>query len=184
MKKNGFIFMECLTVLIVTLLATTLLLSSYSLYIRKAKEKESYDLPSDRYQLFNIATLGRTKSTINVNKYTGFIANRRAYDASTNPHGCEGTPIANRLSDCKQVFIDNNLAYYILIYDIVEELSKTDITTKYDSGTIEYLKTLRKYSEKNYEEQKEQGQSNGYIVGVFYKNGTYRYASIPLYSED
>ena len=34
------------------------------------------------------------------------------------------------------------------------------------------------------EEQKEQGQSNGYIVGVFYKNGTYRYASIPLYSED
>ena len=38
MKKNGFIFMECLTVLIVTLLATTLLLSSYWLYIRKAKE--------------------------------------------------------------------------------------------------------------------------------------------------
>ena len=111
-------------------------------------------------------------------------ANRRAYDASTNPYGCEGTPIANRLSNCRQVFIDNNLVYYILIYDIVEELSKTDVTTKYDSGTIEYLKTLRKYSKENYEEQKEQGQSNGYIVGVFYKNGKYRYASIPLYSED
>ena len=69
-------------------------------------------------------------------------------------------------------------------YDIVEELSKTDVTTKYDSGTIEYLKTLRKYSKENYEEQKKQGQSNGYIVGVFYKNGKYRYASIPLYSED
>ena len=112
------------------------------------------------------------------------IANRRAYNASTNPYGCERTPIANRLSNCRQVFIDNNLVYYILIYDIVEELSKTDVTTKYDSGTIEYLKTLRKYSKENYEEQKKQGQSNGYIVGVFYKNGKYRYASIPLYSED
>ncbi len=183
MKKNGFIFMESLTVLIVTLLATTLLLSSYSLYVRKAKEKESYDLPSDRYQLFNIATLGKT-GTITRQDGPGFIANRRAYDASTNPYGCEGTPIANRLSNCRQVFIDNNLVYYILIYDIVEELSKTDVTTKYDSGTIEYLKTLRKYSKENYDEQKEQGQSNGYIVGVFYKNGTYRYASIPLYSED
>ena len=46
------------------------------------------------------------------------------YNASTNPYGCEGTPIANRLSNCRQVFIDNNLVYYILIYDIVEELSK------------------------------------------------------------
>lgn len=183
MKKNGFIFMESLTVLVVTLLATTLLLSSYSLYVRKSKEKESYNLPSDRYQLFNIATLGQ-KGTIDRQDGPGFIANRREYNASTNPNGCEGTPIANRLSNCRQVFIDNNLIYYILIYDIVEELSRTDITTKYDSGTIEYLKTLRKYSEKNHEEQKEQGQSNGYVVGVFYKNGTYRYASIPLYNED
>ena len=148
MKKNGFIFMESLTVLIVTLLATTLLLSSYSLYVRKAKEKESYELPSDRYQLFNIATLGKT-GTITRQDGPGFIANRRAYNASTNPYGCEGTPIANRLSNCRQVFIDNNLVYYILIYDIVEELSKTDVTTKYDSGTIEYLKTLRKYSKEN-----------------------------------
>lgn len=179
MKKNGFIFMESLTVLIVTLLATTLLLSSYSLYVRKAKEKESYDLPSDRYQLFNIATLGKT-GAITRQDGPGFIANRRAYDASTNPYGCEGTPIANRLSNCRQVFIDNNLVYYILIYDIVEELSKTDVTTKYDSGTIEYLKTLkRELSMSSHSAESSNGE--GYIVGVFYKNSTYRYASIPLY---
>ncbi len=180
MKKNGFIFMESLTVLVVALLAITLLLSSYSLYVRKAKAKESYNLPSDRYQLFNIARLGGNESNINIQGGPNFIANRREYDENSNPNGCEGTPIADRLSDCKQVFIDNNLVYYIFIYDIVEELSKSDVTKKYDSGTIEYLKTLKK---KNVYKYKSTVVANGYIVGVFYKNGTYRYASIPLYSQ-
>lgn len=175
MKRNGFIFMESLTVLVVTLLATTLLLSSYSLYVRKAKEKESYNLPSDRYQLFNIAKLGR-ENNYNISE-SNFIANRREYNATSNPYGCEKTPIGERLSDCRQVFIDNNLVYYILINDIGEELEKTDITTKYDSGTIEYLKTLKKVTVSKYSSHE---KTNGYIIGVFYKDGTYRYASIPL----
>lgn len=178
MKKNGFIFMESLTVLVVVLLAATLLLSSYSLYVRKAKEKESYNLPSDRYQLFNIAVLGTDESTTYIQQGTNFIANRREYDEISNPNGCEGTPLASRLSNCRQVFIDNNLVYYIFINDIVEELEKADVTTKYDSGTIEYLKTLKKVNSNEIVTQ-----SNGYIVGVFYKNGIYRYASIPLYEQ-
>lgn len=181
MKKQGFIFIESLSVLIVTLLATTLLLSGYSLYVRKVKEKESYDLPSDRYHLFTIAKLGQNEK-VNRADGTNFIANRRAYNAQTNPNGCDNSPLKDRMSDCKQIFTDNNLVNYIVIYNIVEELSKSDITTKYDSGTIEYLKTLKKYSS-NYEEEKANGFSNGYIVGVFFKNGIYRYASIPLYSE-
>lgn len=217
MKKDGFIFMESLTVLVVVLLATTLLLSSYSLFIRKSKEKESYNLPSDRYLLFNIAKLNAT-----VNEYfdnEGYIANRR--DASyNNPNSCEKTPIGNRLSNCKQLFRDNDLVYFIVIKDIKKEMKRTDITTIYDSGTIEYLKTLErglfgylkqdnqllqagesmtenteaeeltdtKEETDNQISTQEVIQSNlikissqGYIVGVFYKNGTYRYAAIPLY---
>ena len=30
-----------------------MLLSSYSLFVRKSKEKETYNFPSDRYLLFN-----------------------------------------------------------------------------------------------------------------------------------
>ena len=218
MKKDGFIFMESLTVLVVVLLATTLLLSSYSLFIRKSKEKESYNLPSDRYLLFNIAKLNAT-----VNEYfdnEGYIANRR--DASyNNPNSCEKTPIGNRLSNCKQLFKDNDLVYFIVIKDIKKEMKRTDITTIYDSGTIEYLKTLERglfgylkqdnqllqagesMTENTGAEEQTDTQeeidnqistqaivvkdniikisSQGYIVGVFYKNGTYRYAAIPLY---
>ena len=182
MKKDGFIFMESLTVLVVVLLATTLLLSSYSLFIRKSKEKESYNLPSDRYLLFNIAKLNAT-----VNEYfdnEGYIANRR--DASyNNPNSCENTPMKDRLSDCKQVFKDNDLVYFIVIKDIKQELKRTDITSVYDSGTIEYLKTLKRNLSSSYtSEDGTQVTSEGYIVGVFYKNSTYRYASIPLYGED
>lgn len=175
MKKDGFIFMESLTVLIVVLLSTTMLLSSYSLFVRKSKERENYNFPGDRYLLFNIAQLNA--SSDEYYKNGGYIANRR--DASsTNLNSCENTPLNDRLSDCKQVFKDNNLVYFIVIKDIKQELKRTDITSVYDSGTIEYLKTLKKTS--NYDT----GESEGYIVGVFYKNSTYRYASIPLYGEE
>lgn len=212
MKKNGFIFMESLTVLIVVLLATTMLLSSYSLYTRKSKERENYDLPSDRYLLFNIAKLNASDSEYS--NTDGYIANRRD---KSNPNSCENTPVGARLKNCRQVFIDNGLVYFIVIKDIVEELERDDITEVYDSGTIEYLKTLKKKNGGGYEltynidpnnsnvtyqdfmyvvkehddeyfdiqKLSQSGatyhENEGYIVGVFYKNNTYRYASIPLY---
>lgn len=215
MKKNGFIFMESLTVLIVVLLATTMLLSSYSLYTRKSKERENYDLPSDRYLLFNIAKLNADSDEYS--HTDGYIANRRD---SSNPNSCENTPVGARLKNCRQVFIDNGLVYFIVIKDIVEELERDDITEVYDSGTIEYLKTLKKkntasaditynidpnnsnvtyqdfmYVTKEYDESYFEIQrttqtgpvyheNEGYIVGVFYKNNTYRYASIPLYKKN
>lgn len=182
MKKDGFIFMESLTVLIVVLLATTMLLSSYSLFVRKSKEKENYNFPSDRYLLFNIARLNADEDEYY--SYGNYIANRRAASA-TNPNSCENTPMKDRLNDCKQVFKDNDLVYFIVIKDIKQELKRTDITSVYDSGTIEYLKTLKRNLSSNYTSADgTQVTSEGYIVGVFYKNSTYRYASIPLYGED
>lgn len=179
MKKDGFIFMESLTVLIVVLLATTMLLSSYSLFVRKSKEKETYNFPSDRYLLFNIARLNAKDDEYYTN--SGYIANRREASV-TNPNSCENTPMKNRLSDCKQLFKDTDLVFFIVIKDIKKELKRPDITSVYDSGTIEYLKTLKKeLSSSSHSIEASTGE--GYIVGVFYKNGTYRYASIPLYDD-
>lgn len=90
MKKDGFIFMESLTVLIVVLLATTMLLSSYSLFVRKSKEKETYNFPSDRYLLFNIARLNAKDDEYYTN--SGYIANKREASV-TNPNSCENTPM-------------------------------------------------------------------------------------------
>lgn len=219
MKKDGFIFMESLTVLIVVLLATTMLLSSYSLFVRKSKEKENYNIPSDRYLLFNIAKLNAETDEYFSNN--GYIANRRE-GSYNNPDGCERTPVANRLSDCQQLFKDNDLVYFIVIKDIKSELKRNDLTKVYDSGTLEFIKTLQRSNygynrllqsgqdmiaqdcqngicNGNTSEQNTKSQistqaiiadsnitaikitSQGYIIGVFYKNGTYRYAAIPLY---
>ena len=180
MKKDGFIFMESLTVLIVVLLATTMLLSSYSLYVRKSKERENYNLPSDRFLLYNIATIG----DYDYGYYNGpgFIANRREYNENLNPNGCTNTPLNEIMGDCQQLFMDNNLVYFIVIPNIVTELKKSNITSIYDSGTIEYLKTLKKSRSSYYEGYDEDNDSaEGYIVGVFYRNNAYHYASIPLY---
>ena len=60
MKKNGFVFLESIVVLVVTMLALTLLLISYSLITRKAKEKEEYDRTSDKYLIYNLSNFGTT----------------------------------------------------------------------------------------------------------------------------
>ena len=59
MKKNGFVFIESVTVILVVVLSLTLLISSYALVTRKSKENEYYDLPSDKYLLYVIGNLGQ-----------------------------------------------------------------------------------------------------------------------------
>ncbi len=80
------------------------------------------------------------------------------------------------MADCSQVFTDNNLVYYIITYNLYNDLS-TGATTRYDSGTIEYMKTLKKCDDNT------TGTCNnpiGYFIGVFYRNGKYYYASLKL----
>ena len=49
MKKDGFVFVESVTVLIVVALSLNMSLSSYELLSSKSKQRKSYDLASDKY---------------------------------------------------------------------------------------------------------------------------------------
>ncbi len=164
MKKNGFMFVESVTVLVVVILSLTLLLSSYSLVVRKSKEKNYYDLPSDKYLLYNIGNLGDTSAEYSASGI--FVA---------NVNNCS-TYLSDRMSDCTQVFKDNNMIYFIFTPNLYNDL-RTGASTRYSSGTIEYLKTLKRCNDAT------PGTCNnpiGYIVGVFYRSGKYYYASLKL----
>ena len=57
MKKNGFVFVETIVILVMVILALTLFLSSYFLLTRKSKARDYYNLPNDKYLLFNISNI-------------------------------------------------------------------------------------------------------------------------------
>lgn len=166
MNKKGFIFMESIVVLVVVILATTLALSSYTLIIVKQREKEYYNLPQDKYLLFNISKLG----VDNTNAYTAdesFVVTRK---------NCE-TKMGTRLSDCEQVFKDTGLAYFAIVNDVMGELKQSNATQKYNhNGLIEFMKSLRKCHVEM------EGTSCAYpieyVIGVFYRNGHYYYAAV------
>lgn len=164
MKKNGFMFVESIAVLVVVILSLTLLLSSYSLVVRKSKEKNYYDLPSDKYLLYNIGNIGNVSSSYSVEGQ--FVA---------NINNCS-TYLGDRMSNCSQVFRDNNMVYYIVTYNLNNDL-KTGASSRYDSGTIEYLKTLKRCAD---EEPDTCNSPIGYVVGVFFRNGKFYYASLKL----
>lgn len=164
MKKNGFMFVESVAVLVVVILSLTLLLSSYALVVRKSKEKDYYDLPSDKYLLYNIGNLGNVSSSYAVEGQ--FVA---------NVNNCS-TYLNNRMADCSQVFRDNNMVYYIVTYNLNNDL-KTGATSRYDSGTIEYLKTLKRCDD---EDPDMCNDPIGYVIGVFFRNGKFYYASLKL----
>ena len=58
MKKDGFVFVESVVVLVVVALSLAMLISSYSLVTRKTKEKERYDKTSDKYLVYVLSKLG------------------------------------------------------------------------------------------------------------------------------
>ena len=180
MEKKGFVFVESLTVLIIVILSLTLLLASYSLVIRKSKENEYYDIPSDKYLVYSISNLGDTGASYNTEE--SFVADK------TN---CS-TYLSNRMTDCRTVFAENNIVYFAIIKKLKSELCDENVTSTYkDSGLIEYLKTLKRCKDSNNNGDGYNSGSNnkcsvtcdeeiGYAVGVFYRNGNYYYASLEL----
>lgn len=166
MKKNGFVFVESVTVLIVVALSLTMSLSSYELLSSKSKQRKYYDLASDKYLLWTLNELG--------NK-TGSSYQNNMVASKDN---CSSTTMGTVLSNCVQVFKDTDLVYFIKVND-VEKALKNDpsrgyyATKTYDNGTIEYLKTLKRKEDDN-------TTPINYIVGVFYRKGKYYYASIIL----
>lgn len=164
MKKNGFVFVESITVIIIVVLSLTLLLSSYALVTRKSKENEYYDLPSDKYLLYVIGNLGETDEDYN-GITTSFVATK---------DNCN-TYMSSRISNCTKVFNDYNLIYYIVIYNLNDELKNGNPTQRYDSGTIEYLKTLKRCTNGS-----DTSCKDGYVIGVFKRNNNYYYVSLQL----
>ena len=61
MKKEGFVFLESVVVLVVVMLALTMLLLTYSLISRRTEEKEDYNKSSDIYLLYSINKMGATE---------------------------------------------------------------------------------------------------------------------------
>lgn len=166
MKKDGFIFIESVTVLIVVALALAMSLSSYDLLESKSKERKYYDVASDKYLLWTINELG--------NKTGSSYQN----DMIASKDNCTSTTMGAVLSNCTQVFKDTDLIYFIKINNVEDALKTKDSsgnynTKKYDNGTLEYIKTLKKLDD-------DTGLPINYIVGVFYRKGKYYYASIML----
>ena len=164
MEKKGFVFVESLTVIIIVILSLTLLISSYGLVTRKSKENEYYDLPADKYLLYVIGNLGENNEDYN-GVTTSFVATK---------DNCSNFMI-NRMSDCSKVFEDNDLQYYIVIYSLNLELNSGNPTQKYDSATIEYLKTLKKCNSTS-----DESCDDAYVVGVFKRNNKFYYVSLKV----
>ena len=160
MNKKGFMFVESLTVLIVLALSLTLLITSYSLVVRKSKESEYYNLPSDKYLLYTLGNLGDDSVIYN----SPFVANK---------NNCS-TYMSSKVGECSKLFDDNNMVYFITIVGLNDTLRNSNPTQLYDSPTIEYLKTLKRCSTTS------SNCSDNYLVGVFYRNGYYYYASLEL----
>lgn len=185
LNKKGFVFLETIVVLIVVTLSLTMLLSSYSLLSRKSRENEVYDNVSDKYLLYSISSLG-TSGTYNYNDFVDFSANATNCMESpmSNIYLCNQTTSDKKkclISNCSEMFSDTGLINLYVISDINMTLSSSDVTNRIDNGAIQYIKTLKNCAEGGkFDGETSCIKCNKYMVGVFYRNGKYHYASIPL----
>ena len=201
MKKDGFIFVESIIVLVIVALSVAMLISSYSLIARKTKEKETYDKASDKYLLYAISKLG-TDENCNYGTNCG-----GARDFATSAKGCSETKMKNFMFDCKQVMDYLNIKHLYVVTDIRNLLRANDFpggyTEEHDgvteyvftNGTIEYMKTLKDCNDLNeYRDlgngKKEYINKNKltdtcqnpipYLIGEFERQGTFYYAAIEI----
>ncbi len=207
MKKDGFVFVESIVVLVVVALSLAMLISSYSLVTRKTKEKEKYDKTSDKYLVYVLSKLG-TDDVCNYGMACTNLAHKgisfRADREVTSSYNCSTTKMGELLFDCNQVFDDMGLVHLYVIENIRNELNDLDVYGNpkgrgelkaveiYDNGTIEYMKTLKKCNDLNTIDSNGNYINNNsdtskcnnpitYMIGVFERgNGDYYYASIEL----
>ena len=207
MKKDGFVFVESVVVLVVVALSLAMLISSYSLVTRKTKEKERYDKTSDKYLVYVLSKLG-TDEICNYGVECDNLSHKdisfRADNAPGTTYNCTTTKMGEILFDCNQLFEDMNLVHLYVVQNIRNELNDLDsngepkartelkAVEKYDNGTIEYMKTLKKCNDVNTIDENGNFINNNedtskcispitYMIGVFERgNAEYYYASIEL----
>lgn len=125
MKKNGFVFIESIVVLMIVALSVTMLMSSYTLIARKTKEKENYDKASDKYLLYAIANLG-TDSRCNYGvDCVGETPNDpiAVTEFAANKNNCRNTKIGKILYDCEKVFNDMGIKYIYVVKNVRNTLN-------------------------------------------------------------
>ena len=207
MKKNGFVFVESVIVLVVVALSLAMLISSYSLVKRKTQETEYYDKASDKYLLYSISNLG-TDDICNYSKdcgskITGVSANTYR-NSSTNisfradaddsaGFNCTKSKVGKIMYNCNDVFDKLNIVHLYVVENIVDELNgANDVSggyktvSFYDSGTIEYMKSIKKCNDLDFNKNTTKCNSPiTYLIGVFERgNNEFYYASIELAAID
>ena len=196
MKKNGFVFVESIVVLVIVALSLAMLLTSYSLVQRKTKEKEYYDKSSDKYLLYAISDLGtddicsysiRCKSGGVVEDTINFRADVEPKDknGNDNPYYCKNTKLGRILYSCDEVLKSMQIRSVYVVKDVSAALRSNSATTIYDNGVIEYMKTLKKCNDVNTSGTAARNtscdQPISYMIGVFERgNNDLYYASINL----
>ncbi len=194
MNKKGFVFVESIVVLVVVALSLAMLISSYSLVTRKTKEKEYYNKASDKYLLYSLSNIG-TDDTCNYSMDCGdrgessatFKGGRVTFRAdadATSKYSCDLTKVGKIIYDCNKVFEDMNLVHLYAVNNILTELNNTNSVSFFDSGTLEYMKSLKKCNDPNFNTRSTTCSDEfaiSYLIGVFDRgNGEYHYASIEI----
>ena len=200
-RKNGFAFIESVIVLTVVTLSLVLLLTTYSLIARKTKEKENYDRASDKYLLYSIMNLG-TNARYN---YRTFLEEDLSIGPKITPENCHQNDIIKNIYNdnddtsgeseynCKKIYDSMDIKAIYIVKDIYAALRNESAASHFDNGVIEYMKTLKKcntlavdedgeniYINNNYDDCDE---PINYIIGVFYRNNQYYFASLQLGNE-
>ena len=170
-SKKGFAFIESVIVLVMVALSITMVYSSFSLISSKLKEKEYYDKASDKYLLLSVSSLGTNEKCNYTDTESCEI---EGINFQANEDNCTETRMGKILYNCEKVFEDMDMKYLYVVDDINKELESSDALDKYDNGVIEYMKTLKKCSDK------ECTEPISYMIGEFYRGGNYYYASIEI----
>lgn len=145
MKKEGFVFLESVVVLVVVMLSLTMLLLTYSLISRRTEEKEDYNKSSDIYLLYSINQMGATEkeyykveTTRNENDIKKEITDRQ-YPFVADKDTCDLTYMGqllgtttdasgNKTNECSKLFETTDLVKIYTIYDIQKALNDQELT--------------------------------------------------------
>ena len=171
-KKNGFVFLESVIVLVVVALALTGFLVTYTVLSNNSRRKEHYDNTSDKYLLYSISSLGTT-ADVNFTSFGDFritIDNAKNSVISENFYSQHVNADGEIVYEIEEMFNATGLVYlYYIDKDHISTVlqQSSSPTFYYDNGTIEYLKTL-------------DINKQNYLVGVFKRSDKFYYASINL----
>lgn len=145
MKKEGFVFLESVVVLVVVMLALTMLLLTYSLISRRTEEKEDYNKSSDIYLLYSINKMGATEkeyykveSTDDENEIKKSITDRQ-YPFAADKDTCDLTYMGkllgtttdsdgNTINECLRLFDTTDLVKIYTVYDVFKALNDQELT--------------------------------------------------------